>query len=138
MFKTSVRVVWASRQVRLCLAKYPAKYVGKYRRKHRAPCIRLRRRLRSSRYLDLNRDLNPKPYVSLYRELLAKSHQSLLPQLFAELFGSMFDLKYDKLQASSRLALYRWKQLGRRSVGSGVGGRIVATSPVHTICSSRV
>jgi hypothetical protein len=49
----------------------------------------------------------------------------LLQQLFATLLGSMFDLMYGELQASSRHATYRQTLPTRRPVGRGVGGRIV-------------
>ncbi|MBM3331031.1 hypothetical protein FJY68_04165 [candidate division WOR-3 bacterium] len=57
--------------------------------------------------------------------MFEKSYQLLFQQLFAALFGSMFVAKYLWLWVQLCLAPCRRKQLGRRPVGRGVGGRIV-------------
>ncbi|MBM3332232.1 hypothetical protein FJY68_10370 [candidate division WOR-3 bacterium] len=57
---------------RLCLAKYFALFVTKYRPKLRAPGVHLRQQSRLSLHLDLNLDLNPDLYPSLHRAFLTK------------------------------------------------------------------
>ena len=73
---TSVRVIWAWRYVRLCLAKYSSTLVGKYRQTHRQLRARVYCQLHQQLHHELNlalyRNLDP----SLYRELFATSYQS--------------------------------------------------------------
>ena len=129
---TSVRVIWAWRYVRLCLAKYSSTLVGKYRQTHRQLRARVYCQLHQQLHHELNlalyRNLDP----SLYRELFATSYQSLFQQLFAALFGSMLKSKSKQLLAPLRLAICRKRLPGRRPVGRGVGGRIVVRHVADT------
>ncbi|MBM3330788.1 hypothetical protein FJY68_02915 [candidate division WOR-3 bacterium] len=56
----------------MCLAKYFALFVTKYRPKLRAPGVHLRQQSRLSLHLDLNLDINLNLYQSLLRALLTK------------------------------------------------------------------
>jgi hypothetical protein len=61
---------------RLSRAKYPAKYVGKYRQKCRRLRTHLHLELCLSLHLDLDLNLNLNLNPSLYRAFFAKSYKS--------------------------------------------------------------
>jgi hypothetical protein len=92
--KTSVRVVRASRCVRLCRAEYRSMFVGKYRQTYRRLRTRLRHELCLSFHLDLNLNLNLNLHPLLYHALFAKSYESLLQQLFVALRMTLCRSKY--------------------------------------------
>ena len=60
----------AERKPRLCPAKYPEKFDGKYRQMCLQPCARLRR--------DVCTDLNPELYLDLNSHLNPRLHRALL------------------------------------------------------------
>jgi hypothetical protein len=79
---------------RLCLAKYPAMFAGKYRQKCPEPCARLCRDACLCLYLYLYLNLNPGLFAELNREKFEKSFHKKYQKSFAMLFRKLFKLKY--------------------------------------------
>ena len=119
---------------RLCLSKYLALFVRKYRPRCRLLCTEVCLQLRRSLYSRLCRGLPERLCASLYHGSYATLLLTLYRSSFEALLASFLRQRYRWSCSSACRALCRRRLSGRRPGGRPPHGRIVVPAMPTTIC----